>query len=402
MANLRGVPRQELSGKSPAVLKEYSEQELRDIYARAIAAWPGITTGEAVVRSRHGSQVRVETVRRAFRSAGRWFVIIVQRDISARHAAMQRLKLFREAMDHSVDVLALIDRETLSHLDVNRRGLEWTGLTYERYLATDPWKLAWKGATADEYAARLDEAIALSPQPQVQAVMRLRGDGSEFPAEIVRSALMVDGRWIIASSARDISDRQAAHAAAERFRAAVDASGDAMIVIDAQSGTVVDANDTVKAFLGVGREQLVGASAAAADPHGGDETAVRETIRRLIDSHPQVEVQQIHRVREDGVALELERRRRAFRSGDRWFIYDSWRDVTQRALAEREVHDRAAELARSNRELEQFADTRPRTTCPSRCAWSPAICNCWSAATVRSSTPTVANSSPMGCRARAG
>jgi PAS domain S-box-containing protein len=354
VGRLRGIPPEEMFGKGPEDLGEYSTADLRKLYAQAIAAHPGTTTSEGWVRNRQGREVRVETTRRAFRSEGRWLIVVVQHDITARHAAMQRLKLFREAMDHSVDVLALIDRDTVSHLDVNRRGLEWSGLTYEQYVATDPWELAWKGAARHEYAARLDQAIESSPQPQVQTVLRVRGDGTEFPAEIVRSALQVDGRWIIASSARDISERYAAHAAAERFRAALDASGDGMLIFDPVTGAIVDANEAAAELLGVSGDVLMQRMAAAV--YAGMQAVVSDEMQQHAAADtPRVAVVQLIRRGSDGQVTVLERRRRAFRSAGRQLVFDILRDITHHASAQRELKARMDELARSNSELERFA-----------------------------------------------
>jgi light-regulated signal transduction histidine kinase (bacteriophytochrome) len=72
----------------------------------------------------------------------------------------------------------------------------------------------------------------------------------------------------------------------------------------------------------------------------------------MASSQVQVTLARVHRQQQD---VYIERRRRAFRSDGKWLVYDGYRDVTERERAAGELERRMEELARSNRDLEQFA-----------------------------------------------
>jgi len=144
----------------------------------------------------------------------------VATEITARKQAEEALRRFRLALDTSPDMILLIDREDMRHLDVNTTACRLLGYTSEELLAMGPQDVL--PISRDELGALYDGMIA---DPSTVTGMRsyyLCKDGSQLPFESTRRVLRSGERWIIAVISRDIRDRIAAEQAVResevRFR----------------------------------------------------------------------------------------------------------------------------------------------------------------------------------------
>jgi PAS domain S-box-containing protein len=150
-----------------------------------------------------------------------------------------------------------------------------------------------------------------------------------------------------------------------RFRAALDASGDAIVLIDRATLRYLDFNQTFCDMLGYAREELVGMTPMHVF------SADRATLERDYDAIiadqdcPASKVEGQYR-RKDGTVFPIETRRRALRAEGGWVIVANARDISERKRAEqamrefttvleRRVAERTAELEQSNQELESFS-----------------------------------------------
>ena len=92
----------------------------------------------------------------------------------------------------------------------------------------------------------------------------LRKDGSEFPVEISLGSVKVRERWYGVAIVRDITERHRIERdlreSEERMRTILDAAQTAIIIVDVQTHTIVEANPTAAAMVGCSREQLIGHS----------------------------------------------------------------------------------------------------------------------------------------------
>jgi PAS domain S-box-containing protein len=94
-----------------------------------------------------------------------------------------------------------------------------------------------------------------------------------------------------------VAERDAARVGLERFRAALDTSGDVIAVIDATTGRFVDFNATAETALGYARGELLARLATEVVP---DLESEREQLRALLDgSRREVTFEALHR-RKDG------------------------------------------------------------------------------------------------------
>jgi PAS domain S-box-containing protein len=182
-------------------------EPLPEGFWREIARCPDAAVGLRQVRhARSGELLWMEVHARSVEAGGRALAAVRLRDVTDREGALRELQLLRAVLDLSDDVLAIVERDTMRTLWVNRVASDWVGMTREDYIRLDPW-VPVVGATRETYERDYDELIAISPTPKTVIRERFRADGSRFMAEHVRSAINVDGRWIIAISVRDITSR---------------------------------------------------------------------------------------------------------------------------------------------------------------------------------------------------
>ena len=110
-------------------------RELKARYDTLIANYPEATVVERSFPGAGGREVRIESVRRAFRSYGRWLIIVVNRDITARYAASQRLQRLQAAMNQAADAIFVADPQRMEYLDANEAAGRLVGLSRQELLA---------------------------------------------------------------------------------------------------------------------------------------------------------------------------------------------------------------------------------------------------------------------------
>ena len=125
-------------------------------------------------------------------------------DITERRQAEQRLRLFRALLDHSSDVIEVIDPSTMRFLDVNETGCHVLGYSREELLTLrvhdiDP---VLDNGTLETF----QEKIRQSGNARIESVHR-RKDGSTFPVEVSATLMEVDRPYMV-SIVRDVTERR--------------------------------------------------------------------------------------------------------------------------------------------------------------------------------------------------
>ncbi len=141
---------------------------------------------------------------------------------------------------------------------------------------------------------------------------------------------------------KDITDRVRRISDLRRFRAAMDATADAIYLVDRTSMRFIDVNEAACGMQGRTREELL-----ALGPEGVL-SVPREELERTYDSiiagGAGAEPVEMLRRRKDGTQVWVELRRRARRSGAGWMIVTTVRDITERKHAEQALRESAENL----------------------------------------------------------
>ncbi|PWF48528.1 EAL domain-containing protein [Massilia glaciei] len=116
-----------------------------------------------------------------------------------------------------------------------------------------------------------------------------------------------------------------------RFRTAMDATADAIFLLDRTGMRFVDVNATACHMLGFGREDFLALGAPGAGPtHEG----LRQLVERLLGGDQSGASSELQLERRDGTSLSVEVQRRTLRSGAGWIVVAVVRDITERKDAE--------------------------------------------------------------------
>jgi two-component system, sensor histidine kinase and response regulator len=165
-----------------------------------LAAAGGAALGAMVVRARSA------------RGPGGGFKLSDLRLPKQNYAELQR---FRAVVDTCVDSIYMVDRETLKFVDATATASSRTGYPHEELMQMGPLDLLKE--SREDLIRNYDAAIAAAPHGiRTESTGRFK-DGRETFVELNRQAVRIDGRWIIVTISRDVTERKRAELAAQRF-----------------------------------------------------------------------------------------------------------------------------------------------------------------------------------------
>ena len=174
---------------------------------------------------------------------------ILERQVQARTAELQR---FRAAMDATGDAIMLVNRATMRFIEVNATACSMLGYTREELFQLGPLQI-----TADPLElleGAYDAIIAGDRKSDLTQSRWQTKNGLQFPVEVHRHAHLSGAEWIIVGVVRDITERQKAD---EKFKALLEATPDAMVIVNTDGNLVLINSRTISQF-GWCREDLLG------------------------------------------------------------------------------------------------------------------------------------------------
>ncbi|WP_339868225.1 bifunctional diguanylate cyclase/phosphodiesterase [Pseudohongiella nitratireducens] len=126
-------------------------------------------------------------------------------DIGEELRQNSRLMRFRAAMDTSLDMIYLVDRETLQFLDVNDTACINTGWSREEIFARGPDRVL--NLDKDKLIARYDRLIYEGDSSRLERQWTTP-DGRDIVVEVYSRATRIEDRWVIIGVGRDITSRK--------------------------------------------------------------------------------------------------------------------------------------------------------------------------------------------------
>ncbi|MCO8245788.1 MULTISPECIES: PAS domain S-box protein [unclassified Haladaptatus] len=189
--------------------------------------------------------------------------------------------------------------------------------SFDRYVETGERQLDWE---------------------HVETIARHR-DGHEVPVLLSFHNGMCGGDELITGIIRDVSERKAVEteleASRERYRRLVATSPEAVLVADAETGIIVDANGAAEELLGRPRNEICGMHQSEIHP-----VERREQYRQIFENHSEAEgiirnVDHLSVVRPDGEEVPVEISANVSEVGDQRLVNAIFKDISDRKDRER-------------------------------------------------------------------
>ena len=147
----------------------------------------------------------------------------VGRELEATRARQDLLKLYESLTHYANDIIVLADAAG-NVVEVNERAETAYGLSKAALMQRTMRDLEAKGASPN-WEQALGDVEARNGM--VYETRHRRGDGSEFSAEVSSRAIEIDGKHLVQSIVRDITDRKAAELALRDAKQAAEAASHA-------------------------------------------------------------------------------------------------------------------------------------------------------------------------------
>lgn len=220
--------KEEFIGKTPmeiSTAEQVNGQKLAAAYKKHIdkALKEGTDCFEWFCKTKNGTVLPVEVMLSRMEYQGRTVMLSVARDISERKEAEEKLaketlereklaEKYRILFESSGDAIAIFDEK--GFLDCNKKNLELMGYSIkEEFIGKNPMEMSTaRQANGQELLSAYNEHIRKARENGTDCFewICIRKDGTTFPIEVMLSRMEYQGRTVMLSVARDISERKEA------------------------------------------------------------------------------------------------------------------------------------------------------------------------------------------------
>ena len=285
----------------------------------------------------------------------------ITRDIAERKKAEKILKDSKIKLqllyDSSSDAIMLLDEK--GFFDCNEATLRLFGcINWEEFCSRHPADFSPPtqpdGTDSMSYAGN-NIAVALKEGSKRFEYLHRRLDGTDFPAEVLFDALMLEGKKVLQARVYDITEQKAAETALreseEKIRMITASANDAIMMMD-HKGNISYWNKAAEQMFGYTEEEVIGKDLHAllvperfhADFSKGfegfKETGQGAALRKTLE---------LAAVGKDGKEFPVGLSLSAVELKGRWNAIGLIRDITERKAAEEELKKRAGELEAFNK-----------------------------------------------------
>ncbi|MBW2741051.1 MAG: PAS domain-containing protein, partial [Deltaproteobacteria bacterium] len=256
--------------------------------------------------------------------------------------------------DSSSDAIMLLDEK--GFFDCNEATLRLFGCANrEEFCSRHPADFSpptQPDGTDSMSSARNKIAVALKEGSQRFEYLHRRLDGTDFPAEVLLDAFMLEGKKVLQARVYDITEQKAAQEAIreseERYRSLFEFGMDGILIADIETKRFEYANPALCKMLGYSAKELVkGMSISDIHPKDNFEHVISEFEAQARGE--KTLAQNIPCLRKDGTIIYADINTTVALVDGKKCNIGFFRDITERKAAEEESKKRADELEKFNR-----------------------------------------------------
>lgn len=277
----------------------------------------------------------------------------VTRDLTERSEAEQKLRLMAESapsamiMVNSKGEIVLVNSQTEKLFGYRKEeliGKLIEVLVPSRYRPNHPG-----------YREGYFQEPTVRPMGAGRDLFALRKDGTEVPVEIALNSIETKDGKLVLSSIVDITGRRRLE---EKFRLAVEAAPNAMIMVN-REGVIILVNAESEKLFKYKREELIGQSMELLVPQGfrGNHPSHRRGFFADPQSRPMGAGRDLFGLRKDGIEVPVEIGLNPVVTEDGLVVLAAVVDITERKESEKRLEERRNELEKVNLELDRFVYT---------------------------------------------
>jgi PAS domain S-box-containing protein len=279
-----------------------------------------------------------------------YFIAILQ-DMTERKkmeaALRQSEEKFQTLFESSIDALFILDING-NFIDVNKPAYERLGYTKEEMLSTHISQIE-----LPEFAVMVHERMA-HMQKHGEGMFESahkRKDGSVMPVEINARTIDFEGKKVVFSVIRDITERklmeEALRESEKRYHTLFEQSPDGILIIN-NAGKIIEFNETAHRQLGYSREEFAKLSLSDIDPVESQEE-IQARIEKILEAG-QAEFDVKHRTKQ-GEDRDVHIITKVIVLSGGPIFYAIWHDITERKKAEDRINQSLREKETLLREL---------------------------------------------------
>ncbi len=282
-------------------------------------------------------------------------VLEQERDITQRKRAQRALCAsevsYRRLFEAAKDGILILEADTGRISDVNPFLLEILGFSHGEMVGKSVWEISpFKDILSNK---------AKFVQLQQQGYVRYEDlpletrDGRRIAVEFVSNVYQANDKKVIQCNIRDITERKQAEEqlrrSETRYRRLFEAAQDGILILDAKTRKITDANPFMSELLGYPHNELLGKELWQIGLLK-DEEASRSAFQELQEEHF-IRYENLPLQNKKGQRHEVEFVSNLYDEDGRKVIQCNIRNITERKRAEEKMHHIQAQLEQTNRDL---------------------------------------------------
>jgi PAS domain S-box-containing protein len=258
---------------------------------------------------------------------------------------------YRRLFETAPDGILLLDAETAQVVDANPFMQALLGYSPDEFVGRTLWEIGpFKSV---DILKTLFSELQAKDSVRYESLSLERKDGGRVEAEFISNAYVAEERRLIQCNIRDITERRKAEEALRlsesRYRRLFETAQDGILILDAETGQVVDANPFILQLLGYSSDELVGRCLWEIGPFKNIE--ISKEVFAELKVKDSIRYESLSLERKDGGRVEAEFISNAYFADLRQLIQCNIRDITERKRLEKLAEERTLALTTSNAEL---------------------------------------------------